>query len=532
MSNVLRRVALVGSMTAISRVAGLAREMLMAHAFGTGLAKSAFDVAFRIPNLFRRLFGEGALSAALIPVYTETREREGPEVANRLVGRVAGLSIAVLGLVTALGILLLLLLEQRMQFGPRWTAIMPLLRIMLPYAPLICLAALIMGVLNSLRHFAIPALAPVFLNLVWILVLVGIFPWLPDNPFVRIRAVAWGVLAAGAIQVAVQLPVLARHGVRLLPSFHWRNDPRLKRILTLMAPMAIGAGLIQINVCFDSLLAMWAATWGPSALEYAERLVYLPLGLVGNAFGTVLLPTLSAQAVGMDRSALSLTLERALRNIAVIMSPLAVGLTVLALPAVTLVYRLGDGAFQGESARQTARALAGYAPGLLVFSFYKALTPAFYAMQDTRTPMRVGLVAVVLNLCLNILFVVTWPAGWKHMGIAVATVITSLVNCVTLGVILKNRCGAPRPRKIMGVMMGALAASLVMAPVALALHRVTLAAAQPHMADKLAQIAAMILALIGGGSVYFLATTVLCRRGLLELWQDLRWKQHSSTPQK
>jgi len=525
MSSVLRRAAHVGAMTGISRVAGLVREQWMAYVFGTGLAKSAFDVAFRIPNLFRRLFGEGALSAAFIPVYTEIREREGPAAANALAARVAGLLIAVLSLLTALGILAALALQWHLPAGSRWSAILPLLRIMLPYAPLICLAALTMGILNARRHFTIPALAPVFLNLVWIAALAGICPFVAPDPFVRIRVVAWAVLAAGAIQVAVQLPVLARHGVPLRPRFRWRGDTRIRRILLLMAPMALGAGLVQINVCVDGILAMWSAKWAPSALEYAERLVYLPLGLVGNAFATVLLPTLSTQATQRDYDGLGATLERALRNIVVIMAPAAAGLTLLALPVVSLVYQIGDGAFQAESARQTARALAGYAPGLLVFSLYKAITPAFYALQDTRTPVRVGLFSVGCNLLLNILSVLLLPEGWKHVGIAGATVATSLLNCVTLLIILHRRTGALHAGGLVRTLAGALAAAVLMGGVVFYLHDAVLAALAPRLHLKLAQGLAIGATMAAGAAVYGLLMALFCRQALDELRDDFRHRK-------
>ncbi|MDD5707403.1 MAG: murein biosynthesis integral membrane protein MurJ [Kiritimatiellae bacterium] len=527
MSNVLRRAALVGAMTGISRLAGLVREQLMAHAFGTGLAKSAFDVAFRIPNLFRRLFGEGALSAAFIPVYTETREREGPEAANQLAGRIAGLLIATLSLLTALGILLALALQWQLPADSRWSAILPLLRIMLPYAPLICLAALAMGILNALKHFAMPALAPVFLNLVWIVALVAVCPWLPNDPFIRIRVVAWAVLVAGVIQIGVQVPALRHRGVPLRPAFDWRGDARVARILRLMAPMALGAGLVQINVCVDGVLAMWAAPWGPSALEYAERLVYLPMGIVGNAFATVLLPTMSSHATAKDHAGMRETLERALRNVAVIMAPMAIGLTVLALPVVTLIYRLGNGAFQAESAIQTARALAGYAPGLLVFSLYKAITPAFYALQDTRTPMRVGVFGVVLNFSLNVLFVVTWPAGWKHMGIAVATVLTSIVNCVTLAVVLRRRIGAPRLAPFARVCGAALVAALVMGVAAVFAERAAMDYLAPRLALKLAQVLSVSGAIAVGALLYGALIRLFCPFATAELLDDLRHRKRA-----
>jgi putative peptidoglycan lipid II flippase len=521
-SNVLRRAAVVGVMTGISRIAGLVREQLMAYFFGTGLAKSVFDVAFRVPNLFRRLFGEGALSAAFIPVFTEVRAREGPAAANQLAARVAGLLLAGLSLVTALLMLLTLALEPLLPPDSRWVAILPLLRIMLPYAPLICLAALAMGLLNALKRFAVPALAPVFLNLVWILTLLGVCPWLPSDPFIRIRAVAWGVIAAGVIQVAVQLPVLARLGIPLRPSFSWRRDARIRKIMLLMAPMILGAGLVQINVMVDGFLALWAAKWAPSALEYAERLVYLPLGLIGNAFATVLLPTLAAQATSRDFDELSATLERAMRNIWIIMAPAAIGLTLLAHPVVNLVYRIGDGAFQAESALYTARALAGYAPGLLFFSLYKALTAAFYALQDTRTPVRVGLFSVAFNLLLNVLSVLTLPPGWKHMGIAVSTVVTSLGNCITLIVILHRRTGTLHMANIRSAALGASLAAGLMGAAITRLHPAVFAWMETRLPLKLAEIGTMTGVIAVGAAVYGLLALLLCRQALTELTDDIR----------
>lgn len=525
MSGILRDVSVVGKMTGISRLAGLVREMLMAQFFGTGLAKSAFDVAFRIPNLFRRLFGEGALSAAFIPIYTETLEREGVAEANRLAGRVAGLLLAVLGSITALGILAALALQQSLPASSRWVAILPLLRIMLPYAPLICLAALCMGVLNSLRHFAMPALAPLFLNLVWIVVLLAICPFLPDDPFLRMRAVAWGVIVAGVLQVAVQFPALRRRGVQLRLGGVWRGDERVRRIVKLMAPMALGAGLIQINVTIDGFLAMWVGTWGPAAMEYAERLVYLPLGIIGNAFATVLLPTFSGQAAQGNHDGLRETLERALRNIAVIMTPAAVGLTLLARPVTELLFCLG-GKFDADSACYTSRALAGYAPGLLIFSFQKVVTPVFYALQDTRTPTRIGVVGVLLNFCLNILFIVTWPAGWKHMGIAAATVLTSLVNSITLVMILRRRAQAPSWRALAGTYAGTLAAAAVMGWAVFTGHAALLGRLQALLPLKLAQVLAMAASLAVGAGLYLLLVRLFCRRALTELRAD--WRQRGS----
>ncbi len=441
---VLRSVAVVGLMTGVSRVLGLFREWLMAYFFGTSLQKSAFDVAFRIPNLFRRLFGEGALSAAFIPVYTDTLKQHGAAEANRLASRIAGFLVAVLGSVTALGILLSFGLQHLLPQSARADAVYPLLRITLSYAPLICVAALGIGILNTLRQFAWPALVPVFLNVVWIVALVAICPFVSQDLDVRIGVVAWSTLAAGFVQVGVLLPALRKNGVPLRISLDWRRKPEVEKVLRLAMPMAVGMGAVQINLFIDGLLALYAGTWGPSAMEYAERVTYLPMGLVGTAFATVLLPTFAKQAAEQDHATLRATLERALRTLTVIVAPMSVGLTVLALPIINLLYAWHSGKFDAESALYSSRALMGYAPGLLVFSFYKALTPAFYALKDMRTPLRCSLLCVGINLVLNLLFVFTWAYGWQHVGLAVATVLSSAVNCVLLIVFLRRKLGFPR----------------------------------------------------------------------------------------
>ena len=246
--NIAKNAVIVGFMTFLSRVGGLIREVLMAHYFGGGLEKSAFDVAYRIPNLFRRLFGEGALSAALIPVYTETLEKEGKEEADRLASAVIGTVFAGLYVVSALGILATYPIAWCLAPGNRWIPVMPLLRIMLPYAPLICLAALIMGVLNSLKSFALSALAPAFQNLFWIAALLLVCPFLPAEGPLRIETVSWSILISGVIQVLVQVPALRRHSVPLRMTFARTLSPGVKRVFKLTIPMALAAGVVQLNV--------------------------------------------------------------------------------------------------------------------------------------------------------------------------------------------------------------------------------------------------------------------------------------------
>lgn len=436
----LRSSAVVSLFTGASRALGLVREMLMANFFGTSLATSAFVVAFRIPNLFRRLFGEGALAAAFIPVFTETHEKEGHAAANALAGKVMTMLAVGLTMLVAGGILLVTLLVSQDRVSPEWRMMLLLLRVMLPYMVFICLVAFCMAVLNSFHHFALPAATPIILNVMWILALVFVCPRIGNTPAEQIYGVALGILAAGAVQLLVQFPMLLKHNIHPRVSFVWR-DAHVRRILLLMGPAALGMGVHQLNVCLDGFLAMWAAAWAPAALTFSERLIYLPLGVFATAMGTVLLPTFSRQAARDQHAEILGTLSSAAHNLMLVMIPASVGLIALAVPIVRLVFERG--AFDAESTRQTARALCFYAPGLVVFSLYKLLVPVFYALKDTRTPVRIGLWAVALNFSLNVTFVMTWPTGYKHAGLALATVIASGVNCLCLGVILTRRIGSP-----------------------------------------------------------------------------------------
>lgn len=517
-ANLLRSTAIVGAGTAASRLLGFVREVLMAWLFGTSLAKSAFDVAFRIPNLFRRLLGEGALSAAFVPVFAESLKRDGPEEAGRLVGRIAGMLAAVLSVLVGLGILGIYAVEQWVPLGPRSAAVLPLLRIMLPYALFICLAALSMGVLNTFGYFAIPALAPVLLNLVWTGALVWVCPRLGGTPEEQIAVLSWCITIAGALQLVAQLPMLRRCGVEVRLRLDWR-DAKVKRVLLLMGPAALGLGVYQVNAVIDGVLALFVGGWAPAALTYAERLIYLPLGIIATALGTVLLPTFSHQAADERHEHMRETLALSLRGLLLAMTPAAVGLLVLVVPIVQLTYVWGGGKFDARSTIQTARALAFYSPGLVVFSLYKVIVPVFYALKDTRRPVQVGLWAVALNLVLNLLFIVTWPEGYRHAGLAFATVLASLFNAGVLAWMLHRRIGDPGWRRIAWSGVQALAGSAVLGVVAWSVHRVV-AGALDHsgLNPKLAQTGSVGAAILCGLAAYGLWLAGPARRE----WQDLR----------
>ena len=506
--SVFHSTAIVSKYTALSRGLGLIREILMANYFGTSLAKSAFDIAFKVPNLFRRLFGEGALSAAFIPVFSESLQKEGIEAAGKLANRIMTMLMMALLLIAIGGIVLVSAGLQWGSFGDKVTAVLPLLRIMLPYMIFICLVALCMGILNSFHHFAVPAFTPVVLNVVWIIALLFALPSFGTTTMEQIYAVAWAVLLAGIIQLLLQIPVLLKFGFKPKLSFDWK-DPRVKKVLILMAPVALGMGVVQINVIIDGVLSLYVGTWAPAALTYAERLIYLPLGIIATALGTVLLPTFSHQVAGGLSDDMRKTMNGALSSLLLVMIPASIGLVVLAEPLIGLMFERGK--FDISSTVYTMRAVWFYAPGLLFFSIYKVFVPAFYAMQDTRTPVKVAVSMVFLNLFLNIVFIFTWPAGYRHAGLAFATVLSSIVACVILGVILHKRIGSLQWLKLLTIALRALLAASVMGVTSWYLYRLIIRYGCETVASaKITQLLAVAGSVTGGVVVYFVLAIILC----------------------
>ncbi len=521
--NIAKNAVVVGFMTFLSRVGGLIREVLMANYFGGGLEKSAFDVAYRIPNLFRRLFGEGALSAALIPVYTETLEREGKEEADRLASAVIGTVFAGLCVVSALGILATYPIAWCLAPDNRWIPVMPLLRIMLPYAPLICLAALIMGVLNSLKSFALSALAPAFQNLFWIAALLLVCPFLPADGPLRIETVSWSILISGVIQVLVQVPALRRHSVPLRMTFARTLSPGVKRVFKLTIPMALAAGVVQLNVMLDTILALWAGEWGPSVLNYADRIVYLPLAIVGTAFATVLLPSLSSLWAAEDAEGFASALERTTRNVIAVMTPASVGMIALAGPIIALIYQ--HGRFDEVSTMRTCGALVAYGAGLVAAGLHKIVVTAYYARKDTKTPIVVGTVGVALNLAMNLFFIWVLPPEFKPIGIAIATSISSTISCTALMAILARRRGGTPLfsfASVRGVSIASLAAAIPMGIAVWWCSRTTLSLLPPDMPAKVIAVARVAIGTVVGAIIYLGLLRFFCPSVLEELVADFR----------
>ena len=432
---VVRAAAVVGGATLASRILGFLRDLVVAQAFGAGPATDAFFVAFRLPNLLRRLVAEGALSSAFIPVFTEYLTTRSRAELIRMFRAVAGAMIVVLAVLTIAGVLGAPLLVRVMAPGffadpATGTLTVRLTRLMFPYLLFVGLGALAMGMLNAHRHFVTPALAPVMLNLAIIGAVFGVVPHLAEPVF----GLAVGVLVGGLGQLAIQLPALARRGLLVVPALD-RHHPAVARIVRLMTPVALGQSATQLNILVDTVIASFLVGGSVSYLYYADRLVEFPLGVFGIAIATAVLPTLSEQAASRNPAALRATLSFAQRLAAFICLPAAVGLLLLREPLVRVLYQRGE--FGPLETAQTAWALGFYALGLVGFASVKIGAQAFYALGDTRTPVKIAVGAMVLNSVLAV--ALAFPL--RHGGLALATSCSATANALALAWLLRRRLG-------------------------------------------------------------------------------------------
>jgi len=416
----------VSAMTFISRIFGFARDMVIAHGFGAGMAADAFFVAFKIPNFLRRLFAEGAFCQAFVPVLSEYKTHRRPEEIKLLLDRVTGTLSAVLGAMTVLGILAAPLIIT--VFAPGFVATqdkfaltVDMFHLTFPYLLFISLTALAGGVLNTYGRFAVPAFTPVFLNLS----MIGATLWLAPRMEQPVMALAWGVFIAGVVQLLFQFPFLIR--LRLCP---WprikSDDPGVRRIVRLMGPAIFGVSVTQISLLIDTIIASFLVTGSVSWLYYSDRLVEFPLVVFSIAFATVILPSLSQQHAQGSLEQFSRTLDWALRWIVLIATPAAVGLAILAEPLLCTLFQYGE--FTGHDVMMAGRSLTAYSFGLLGFSLVKVLAPGYFARQDTRTPVRIGVIAMLSNIVLNLILV--FPL--QHAGLALATSLSAFLNAALL----------------------------------------------------------------------------------------------------
>ncbi len=425
----LKSTATVGGFTMVSRFLGFARDMVFANLFGAGAATDAFFVAFKIPNFMRRLFAEGAFSQAFVPVLSEYKSRRSEAEVRLLVANVSGTLGAILMLLTVLAIVGATPLVTVFAPGFRgdeakFALTAEMLRITFPYLFLISLTALAGGILNTYGRFAIPAVTPVWLNLA----LIGAAFYLAPQFEPSVVGLAWGVFIAGVLQLLFQFPSLARLGMLPRPRWGW-HDEGVRRIIKLMLPAIFGSSVAQINLLLDTIIASFLVSGSVSWLYYSDRLVEFPLGVFGIALATVILPSLSQKHAEADPQAFARTLDWGMRWVFLIGTPAAVGLILLAAPMLATLFQYGE--FTAHSVEMAALSLMAYGVGLLGFMLVKVLAPGFFARQDTKTPVRIGIVAMVANMGLNLLFVVPMAmagAEGPHAGLALATAIAAFIN--------------------------------------------------------------------------------------------------------
>jgi putative peptidoglycan lipid II flippase len=419
---VTRAAGVIGLFTLFSRVLGFIRDMVVARLFGASMVADAFFVAFRIPNLLRELLAEGSMSAAFVPVFTEKLSNASRKEAWELASKVFTVLLVALVAVTCLGILLAPLIVDVIapgfaDTGRQHELTVLLTRIMFPYLLFIGLSALAMGILNSLRAFALPALAPLSFNLM----VIGCALLLAPTMEVPALGLAIGVLLGGLAQFATQLPGLMK--AKMVPTLCWApGDPDVKRIGRLMLPVLFGLSVTQVNLLVNTLLASFLAEGSVSYLYYSMRLIHFPLGIFGVALATAILPSLSAMAAKDDRDGIGRGVADALRLILFITIPAMVGLMALREPIITVLFQRG--AFDATATAGTASALLAYAAGLWAFAGVRIVASTFYAMKDTATPVRVAAIAMGANILLNLALM----GPLAHAGLALATALAAMLN--------------------------------------------------------------------------------------------------------
>ncbi|PYR94870.1 MAG: murein biosynthesis integral membrane protein MurJ [Acidobacteria bacterium] len=459
-TRLVRSAGLIGAATMTSRVLGVVRETVLAALFGAGNDMDAFNVAFRIPNLLRDLFAEGAMSAAFVATFTRHLATRGRAAAWRLGNLVMNALVAITVLcvvgawVFAPGIVRAIAPEYAAIPGKLDLTII-LTRIMLPFIPLVALSVAMMGMLNSLRRFFVPALSPAMFNVATIAAAFTIVPLMPRLGWPRIAGIAIGTLIGGLGQIVLQWPVLRREGWRYAPVLENR-DPGLREVLLLMAPGTLGLAAVQVNVFVNTVLATGEGTGAVSWLNYAFRIMYLPIGLFGASIGTAALPEIARHAAVEDLAGMRRTVSGALRLMLMLNIPATVGLLLLAHPIVAML--LERGRFGPADSAATAAALMCYAPGLIGYSTVKIASPSFYSLRDSRTPVIASAVAVATNLALNL----TLVRVLGFQGLALGTAMAAIVNAAILLVWLRRRLGGLDGRRNAQAVAAIVAASAAM----------------------------------------------------------------------
>jgi putative peptidoglycan lipid II flippase len=510
--SVSRAAGTVGFYTFLSRILGLVRDIVVARYFGAGMAADAFFVAFRIPNLLRRLFAEGSLTIAFIPVFTEYLAKRSKADAFELARAVMTLLSAALAVVTILGVVLAPWIVRIQAFGfggsgAKYDLTVLLTRITFPYILLISLVAFFMGILNSLRHFAAPAAAPILLNVGIIASTVWISPHFPQP----VMGVAIGVIIGGVLQLALQIPWVLNKGVSLVPSWS-PGHPAVKRIGLLMLPAIFGSAIYQLNQFVGTLLASFLPEGSVSWLYYADRMVEFPLGVFAIAVSTAALPSLSKQAAGREMDEFRNTLRHALSLVFFITIPSMAGLIALRKPLIELFFERG--AFDAFSTDMTALALLCYTVGLWAFSGNRVMVSAFYALQDTKTPVKVAAVAMVAHLVFSLILM----GPLKHGGLALALSSASTLHFCLLVFVLHRRLGLQTLKPVGITALKSVFASTVMGLALYTIHALWLEGAR---ASGLLLPATQVAGLVVIGIILYFGTSRLLGCGELAYVMDI-----------
>jgi putative peptidoglycan lipid II flippase len=471
-SRLTRSAGLISIATLTSRILGVVRETVLAYYFGASasMQMDAYNVAFRVPNLLRDLFAEGAMTAAFVPAFTRTLAERGREHAWRLGNLVINALLIITGAIVVVSMLFAgpitsaIVADEFARIPGKLELTTTLTRVMLPFLTTVAVAVAVMGMLNSLHKFFIPSLSPAMFNVATILCAVTLVPVLMGLGYQPILAIAIGTLLGGLGQIAVQWPVLRREGFRYRPIVDFR-DPELRQVLRMMVPGTLGVAAVNINLLVNTWLATNEPEGAVSWLGYAFRLMYLPIGLFGVSIATAALPEVSRHAVTDDLASIRRTVSSALRLMLILNIPAMVGLMVLADPIVALLYERGM--FGSRDTAATAVALICYAPGLLGYSVVKIASPTFYSLKDSRTPVIVSMTSVAFNLVLNLVLV----RYYGFRGLALGTAVAALFNAGALLWLLRGRLGGLEGRRLAIAVGKIVPASAVMAGVAILVSR-------------------------------------------------------------
>jgi putative peptidoglycan lipid II flippase len=519
----IRGVLTVGGWTMASRILGFARDMLIAAMLGAGPIADAFFVALKLPNLFRRLFGEGAFNAAFVPAFAGMLAAEGRPMARQFAAETFAVMAFWLGALTIVGEVfmpqMMAVLAPGFAATPaKFALAVDLSRITFPYLLLICLAALASGVLNGLDRFTAASASYVLFNVVSIACMLWLTPYVPTAG----HALSWGITISGVAQLGLLLWALQRGGMGLsLP--RPRLTPQIRVLLRRMLPGLVGAGVTQLNLAVDVIIASLLPAGTVSVLYYADRVQQLPLGVIGTAVGTALLPLLSRQVRGGEAEAARTTMNRAIEYALFLTLPAAVALIVSAWPVMSALF--GRGAFDAESVRLSSQSLAAYALGLPAFVLVKVLAPGFFARGDTATPVKIGVAAVALNLAMNLAFM----RPLQHVGPALATSLAAVFNMLWLGGVLVKRGQLRLDWAVRRHSLGMVAAAATMG-MALWLTQRSLFATPIHGVERGAALAALVVVGIltyGAAALLFGAGDL---RAMAEMLTRRRRRVRSAVP--